>query len=206
MKKALAVVSLALLFSIAAFGQAAGLGSITGTVTDASGSPVPGAKVVVSNSEKGISRELTTTGAGIFSAPALTPSGGYKVTVNQPGFAPYEATDIVLQVGATVDLHVALKVGAVTEKVDVSAEAIAISDTKTEISSVVNNQMINDLPINGRRRFNGKIVVVEGNDVTIEQDGEPVRIAHSNIHKARLVPDFGEMGKGSKGKKAKGKK
>ncbi len=63
-----------------------------------------------------------------------------------------------------------------------------------------------NLPINGRRRFNGKIVAVEGNDVTIDQDGEPMRIAHSNIHKARLVPDFGETGKGNKGKKAKGKK
>ena len=49
-----------------------------------------------------------------------------------------------------------------------------------------------NLPLDGRRRFNGKIVAVEGNDVTIEQDGEPVRIAHANIHKARLVPDFGD--------------
>jgi len=64
-----------------------------------------------------------------------------------------------------------------------------------------------NLPINGRRRFNGKIVALEGNDVTIEQDGEPVRIAHSNIHKARLVPDFGdEAKKANKGKKAKGQK
>jgi ribosome maturation factor RimP len=70
------------------------------------------------------------------------------------------------------------------------------SSTKLEVN----------LPVNGRRRFNGKIVAVEGNDVTIEQDGEPMRIAHSNIHKARLVPDFGDEAKANKGKKVKGKK
>jgi len=64
-----------------------------------------------------------------------------------------------------------------------------------------------NLAVNGRRRFNGPIVAVEGNDVIVNQDGEPVRIAHSNIHKARLVPDFGdEMKKANKGKKVKGKK
>ena len=64
-----------------------------------------------------------------------------------------------------------------------------------------------NLAVNGRRRFNGPIVAVEGNDVIVNQDGEAVRIAHSNIHKARLVPDFGdEMKKANKGKKVKGKK
>ncbi len=64
-----------------------------------------------------------------------------------------------------------------------------------------------NLAVNGRRRFNGPIVGVEGNEVILNQDGEPVRIAHANIHKARLVPDFGdEMKKANKGKKVKGKK
>jgi ribosome maturation factor RimP len=63
-----------------------------------------------------------------------------------------------------------------------------------------------NLQVNGRRRFNGPIVGVEGNDVVIEQDGEPVKIAHSNIHKARLVPNFDESNKINKGRKIKGKK
>ena len=63
-----------------------------------------------------------------------------------------------------------------------------------------------NLPVNGRRRFNGPIVAVEGNDVVIEQDGVAVKIAHPNIYKARLVPDFGDEAKANKGRKVKGKK
>jgi ribosome maturation factor RimP len=61
-----------------------------------------------------------------------------------------------------------------------------------------------NLPIDGRRRFNGAIRGVEGDTITMEQDGTDVRIAHANIHKAKLVPDFGEpAGKPGKGKKPK---
>ncbi len=143
---------LSALLAAAAWGQAtAGLGGISGTVRDASGSPVPAAKVVVSNTSLGLTRELATTDAGIFSAPALVPSGGYKVSINKAGFAAYEANEISVQVGETVNLSVALTVGAVTQTVDVTATAAIVDDTKTESSSVVDNRMITDLPINGRR-------------------------------------------------------
>src|SRR5579864_6391273 len=68
MNKLVTAISISLLLSLACFGQAtAGRGAISGTVLDASGSPVPDAKVVVSNPSLGLNRELTTTGAGIFS-------------------------------------------------------------------------------------------------------------------------------------------
>ncbi len=57
--------------------NAAGTGGISGIVTDASGAVVPGAQVIVENESKGIRRELTTTGAGVFSAPSLVPAPGY---------------------------------------------------------------------------------------------------------------------------------
>jgi len=113
MRKSFTVILAILCFSLAAFGQAAGLGSITGTVRDASGAPVPSAKVLVSNAALGINRELITTLAGFFAAPALTPNSGYKVTVNKQGFATFEANDLTLQVGGTLDLNVVVKVGAV---------------------------------------------------------------------------------------------
>jgi hypothetical protein len=77
---------------ISAWGQAAGLGGISGTVHDATGSIVPGARVTVSNASLGITRDLNTTDGGIFAAPALVPASGYKVSVSKSGFAPYEAT------------------------------------------------------------------------------------------------------------------
>jgi len=61
-----------------------------------------------------------------------------------------------------------------------------------------------NLPIDGRRRFQGPIRAVEGSTIVLDQDGEQVRIAHENIHKAKLVPDFGApAGKPGKSKKPK---
>ena len=48
-----------------------------------------------------------------------------------------------------------------------------------------------NLPLNGRRRFQGPITAVEGSDIVVNQDGAAVRLSHANIHKARLVPDYG---------------
>src|SRR5436309_16083763 len=76
-----------------------GLGSISGTVQDATGGSVPAAMVTVTNESKGIRRTLQTTGDGLFSAPALVPADGYKVTIAKTGFAEYQAVDITVAVG-----------------------------------------------------------------------------------------------------------
>jgi hypothetical protein len=151
MNKLTAATLLGFLVSAAAWSQTAGLGTISGTVHDASGSAIPGAKVVVSNTALGLTREILTTDAGLFVAPALTPAGGYKVNITKDGFAAYEAADLRLQVGETVNLTVSLAVGVVTQSVDVTAAAPIVEDTKTDLSAVVDNAMITDLPINGRR-------------------------------------------------------
>jgi hypothetical protein len=148
------VTSLGLLFfcAVTAWGQAtAGLGGISGTVRDASGAAVPGAKVAVTNPALGLTRDLLTTDAGIFSAPALTPNSGYVVSVSKQGFAPYEAKDLPVRVGEVTNLNITLVVGATSSQVEVTAVAPVIDDVKTETSQVVGNELINELPINGRR-------------------------------------------------------
>ncbi len=152
MNRFLLAIALSFLFSMLAWGQATpGLGGITGTVRDSSGSPVPGAKVTVSNSALGFTRELTTTEAGIFSAPALTPAEGYKVTVAKAGFSTYAAEDLSVHVGGNVDLNIPLAVGVVSQTVEVTAATPIVEDTKTELSGVVDDRMVHDLPVNGRR-------------------------------------------------------
>jgi outer membrane receptor protein involved in Fe transport len=146
---------LCLLFCLcsgSAFAQAvAGLSGLSGNVRDASGASVPGAAVLVTNEAKGIRRTLETNGSGLFTAPALVPAAGYKVTVTKAGFAQYEATNIVLQVGQNVDLNIRLGVATSATQVDVNADAQLVDDTKTDVSQVVNSLQIVDLPINGRR-------------------------------------------------------
>src|SRR5947207_5655065 len=102
------VFRLGILFAALAGGiyaqSVAGLGAISGTVRDASGSVVPDAKVAVNNDARGIHRSLTSSGGGIFTAPSLTPSSDYSITVSKAGFAPYEAKQVEVLVGQNVRL------------------------------------------------------------------------------------------------------
>ena len=133
------------------FAQNLGFGSITGVVQDSTGAVVSGAKVVVENTSKGIRRELETSSAGLFNAPALVPATGYTVKVTKAGFADYLVKDIQVEVGNSVDVRVALKVGTAGTEVQVTGEAPTVDFTKTDTSAVVGSKQILDLPINGRR-------------------------------------------------------
>ena len=152
MRKVVTLCVCVLLCTTAMFAQAAaGLSAISGTVRDASGASVPGATVVVFNEAKGIRRTVTTTEAGVFAVPALVPSSGYSIKVTKQGFSDYEVKDFEVTVGQTVDFKVALQVGAATTRVDVTAEAPMVEDTKTGVASLVGKDQIDSLPINGRR-------------------------------------------------------
>jgi hypothetical protein len=152
MRKVLALCLCALAFSASAFAQAtAGLGSVSGTVRDASGASVPAATVVIANESKGIKRTMTTTDAGVFAAPALVPASGYSITVTKQGFTDYEIKGFEILVGQNVDFRVALTIGSATTKVDVTAEAPLVEDTKTGVTATVTSEQIDNLPINGRR-------------------------------------------------------
>ncbi|HXB67683.1 MAG TPA: carboxypeptidase regulatory-like domain-containing protein [Candidatus Acidoferrales bacterium] len=152
MKKTIAVVVFSLACAASSFAQAvAGLGAVAGTVRDASGAVVPGATVVVSNEGKGIKRNLQTTDAGVFSAAALTPADGYSVTVSKQGFDQWEIKAFAVTVGQTVDFKITMQIGSATTKVDVTAEAPMVEDTKSGVTSTVGHDQIENLPINGRR-------------------------------------------------------
>jgi len=141
-----------LLLAAPVFAQsAAGLAGISGIVRDPSAASVPNAKVVISSQSQGTLRNLTTNTDGVFTAPALTPGAGYRVSVTAAGFTPYEAKDLTLMVGQNLDLHVSLELSSAGTKVEVVSTAPLVEDTKTDLSQVVNNQQIQELPINGRR-------------------------------------------------------
>ncbi|MBV8729048.1 MAG: TonB-dependent receptor [Acidobacteriia bacterium] len=142
----------ALVMPVALLAQSAGgVAGISGTVHDATGGVVPNAKVVISSAAKGQLRSIATNEAGVFSAPALIPGPGYEVSITAPGFAPYEAKELELQVGQNLDLNIALAVGQTATTVEVSAAAQLVEDSKTDVSQVVGTQEIMNLPINGRR-------------------------------------------------------
>jgi outer membrane receptor protein involved in Fe transport len=152
MRKLLAISLCVLACAASAFAQAtAGLGSVSGSVRDASGASVPGATVVVANESKGIKRTMTTTDAGVFAAPALVPASGYSITVTKQGFNTYDVKSFEILVGQNVDFSVAMTVGSATTLVDVSSEAPLVETTKNGVTATVGEQQILELPINGRR-------------------------------------------------------
>jgi len=150
--------SLALLIALSlcsagiALGQSlAGLGALNGTVHDASGAVIPDADVQVVNTSLGIDRKIKATGAGLFSAPSLPPAAGYTVLVTVKGFSISKTEGITVHVGEQVTIPVTLSVSN-TETVSVSESSQPILDlTKTEVSALVNQAQIINLPINGRR-------------------------------------------------------
>jgi hypothetical protein len=148
----LRIASLFLFLSACALAQSAGgVAGISGVVRDQSGAVVPKARVVISSESQGTIRTLSTNDAGIFSAPALVPGPGYQVAVTATGFTPYEAKSLELQVGQNLDLKVNLAIGQTNASVEVTAAAPMTEDTKTDVSAVVDNRSIQELPINGRR-------------------------------------------------------
>jgi len=140
-----------LLFSAAAcFAQTeVGAGSINGAIFDPSKLAVPAVKVKALNQNTGLERTAQTTDAGFYSLVRL-PAGTYTVTFEKAGFKSAKRTNVTVSVGSPVTLDTTLEVGAVTEAVTVSEEAGAIETTRSQTSTVVNEKLIRDLPINGR--------------------------------------------------------
>ena len=128
--------------------QVAG-GTLSGTVTDASGAVIPNAQVAITNTATGVTSTTSTDKAGLYSAPNLVP-GTYEVTISAAGFTTQVQTGITLTVGAEQVLNATMKVGGTTEKVEVSGQAEAVQLASSTISAVVNSTTVKELPLNGR--------------------------------------------------------
>jgi outer membrane receptor protein involved in Fe transport len=133
-----------------AWAQGAGSGTITGTVTDPSGSVVPGASVVLRNAGTGIERKTETNLAGIYEAPFLQP-GQYEVRAAKTGFGTVLHKDLNLQVGQTLSVDFSLKVETAQQEVMVTGQAEIVDPEKTEQSQVISQSAVTNLPIAGRR-------------------------------------------------------
>ena len=130
--------------------QSAGSATINGLVTDPSGAVVAAVDITIHQIETGADRQTQTNGDGLYHAAFLAP-GLYKVTAVKPGFATMVRDDIALHVGDTVSADFQLSVQQSQTIVNVSAEAAVVDPDKTEVSQVVSQTAVNNLPIAGRR-------------------------------------------------------
>src|SRR6267378_976609 len=123
--------------------------SIKGIVTDPSGAPVPSATVKAKNLETGAIRSSLTNDAGRYLVLSL-PVGEYEVRVTKPSFQDAIRSGINLVVGQEANVDLRLQVGTVSSEITVKEDAPMVSTTTSDISGLVGEQAVKELPLNGR--------------------------------------------------------
>ena len=133
---------------------------LSGTVTDPSGAILNGAAVKAINEDTGLTQVTRTNSAGLFSFSNLLP-GRYSVAVKNTGFKELIRIHVVLHVGDTVSQNFALEVGSSSESVSVTADTVLVNTEDATVGTVVERQVIENMPLNGRS-FQGLISLSPG--------------------------------------------
>jgi hypothetical protein len=171
--------TLSVIFSTAAFGQTTvSQGSIQGTVTDASGAVVEGAKVSIISRANGRATSTTTTSSGTYNSGGLIP-GDYVVRVEAKGFKTSEVT-VVVQVTVTASGNIKLEVGQGNEVVEVQASSNAVNTEQATVQGVLTADQIDKLPVDGRN-FMDLAQLEPGVQIQDGQDFDPTKAGYSSI-------------------------
>lgn len=123
--------------------------SVSGRVTDQSGAVVPEAEVEIRNVDTNVTQVTRTNGEGLYVFPFLKP-GNYLINVRKQGFRTVSVTGITLNVQDNLSRNFVLQVGSSAESITVTAEAANINTTDGSVSTVVDRQFVENLPLNGR--------------------------------------------------------
>ena len=152
MLKKLGLQVLVVLISAGAFvvnAQTATVGNISGTVRDSSGAAVPKAEVLIEDERTKASRTVTANDDGYYVVASL-PAGKYTVSTSPQGFKKTVATGVEVHVSENKVLNLDLEVGQVTETVNVSSDAAGVELRSGDVSSLVSEKQVTELPLNGR--------------------------------------------------------
>jgi len=131
-------------------GQAVAVATVSGSVTDPSGAGIPSAAVSMTETDKQAVHSTVTDATGAYTLPNL-PVGPYRLEVKVPAFKDYVQTGIVLQVNNNIQINVPMQVGAATERIEVTAVTSMVETKENSISQVIDQERINELPLNGRQ-------------------------------------------------------
>src|ERR1700704_6856390 len=130
-----------------AYSQGGATGAISGVVADTGGGSVAGADVqIIDTRTETLARKLTTASEGSFVA-TLLPPGTYYVVVNKSGFSEAKATGIEVHITETTRVTILLKPGAVTEKVEISAQVTSVETTNATTGQSLGTETIRELPL-----------------------------------------------------------
>ena len=171
------LLSLAILFTSLSFAQV-DRATLSGTITDPSDAQIAAATVAVESAATGLRRETITSATGAYQLPALPP-GTYTISISKAGFNTARFARVTLTVGQSRTLDAQLSLGAVATTVEVSAETTPLDQKSAEIGTVIGEQQIKNIPLNGRHwaalmaLAPGAVNVGEGNQNSIRFFGRP---------------------------------
>jgi hypothetical protein len=148
-------------------------GSITGTVTDATGAAVPGATVTITQTSTNDIHTSTTSDSGFYTVPQLPP-GNYRVSVEKAGFNRFEQNDITLTINQTAQINPQLRVGSAQEAVTVTSTSPIIQTDTSSVGLVIDSKTIQETPLNGHTSLIGLIALAPGVQNAGTQDQVPV--------------------------------
>ncbi|HYM00988.1 MAG TPA: carboxypeptidase regulatory-like domain-containing protein, partial [Blastocatellia bacterium] len=143
-------IAVLILSAVSVCGQAVNFAQIHGRIVDSGGAAISGAEIKATQTSTGLVRTVKSDSDGGYSLPSL-PVGPYELEASANGFRSYVQRGIVLQVGEDPEINVTLPVGAVSEKVEVSADAQMVETRETSVSTVIDQRRIVDLPLDGRQ-------------------------------------------------------
>ncbi len=155
--------AVALLIVAPALPQATAVVQISGTVLDPNGSAVPGAQIKAIQTDTGFTRSTTSGPDGGYLLNSL-PIGPYRLEATSPGFKTYEQRGIVLQVNTNPVINVALELGALSQAIEVQANAVMAETQSNSVSQVIDERRVVDLPLNGRQPT--QLILLSGAAVT----------------------------------------
>jgi hypothetical protein len=158
--------------------QVAAVSQISGVVLDSTGAAVPNARITITNVDTSASRTVESAADGAYVVTNLA-AGPYRLQVSKSGFATYSQAGIVLQVSTNPTINVTLRVGAVTETVEVQANAALVETQNNTIGSVMDQQRILELPLNGRNA--AQLVSLVGAAVASQPGGIVNTLNHPGV-------------------------
>jgi outer membrane receptor protein involved in Fe transport len=127
-----------------------GTGTVDGRILDESRAAVPGAIVTAKNVATGLTRTATVSATGTYRITAL-PAGTYDVSVSLSGFSTQVTKNVEVRIGDTANVDFSMKVGAVTETVEVVGETPLVQSTTSDVGQVITQKMVENIPLNGRK-------------------------------------------------------
>src|ERR1035437_9179915 len=170
-------------------------GRILGVVTDPQGAMVPGVAITVTNVATGIKYKTTTDKDGAYQALNL-PIGAYTVTAERPGFRKMVVNTGQLEINQNLKIDVALRVGAVSEVIEVTASGLAVETQSATVGDSVISQPIVDMPLNGRNVFDLARLEPGVTDVNQTSDknysGQNFSVAGGRIDSVTYLLDGGD--------------